>query len=540
MSNGVVHLDSSHPYLQLDGKSFTIFLYQWRIELKKGILLLICAVILTGNISAQEEKSLHYDVKVSMQVIPVFALDKQGNPCFDLKQEELKLLVNGKETPIALFNRYVFTDSEVEKTRQKVRTQLPPQRYVFIIIDSIFNSVAGLRRSKEIAAGLVDKMPGSDSIILMENNNGGGLKLVGGPTKNKTVLKRWIEDIRQIPENRMKMSKRDQQALRLDASQGYHSRQNSFSYALHAHKDREAEEMRTKTDMKYFSHVLSRFKYTLAGITRPKIVFLISEGISRGAMKEEWYMEHSDGTVTSTLINNQEFYFEYLKKIARAINEGGSVMVAVNPRQVTPGDDEETSGKESLKYLAGESGGRYFAGLDTQKMVERIKQTTAAYYELFFTVDAAAGRELSIVLKSKRKGVRVNTVRHNEKELPYSDMPRMQQQLFVLDILNGGMWSRMASQVGKPVYREVDSKKQNGKTVKTIEILLPKQMRNRKLDIYTLQMDAATRYADITTESRVVGDNARIELEILWDRIPYFAIVEPQATFCIYNKVAKD
>jgi hypothetical protein len=497
-------------------------------------------VLLTGTIFGQDDKSLHYDVKVSMQVIPVFALDSGGKPCFDLKKEELKLSVNGKETPITLFNRYIFTDSKLEKTNKAIPEQLPPQRYVFIIIDSIFNSLTGLRRSKEIARGLVDKLPASDSVILLENNNGSGLKLVGGPTKNKIALKGWIDQIQQLPETRMKMRKRDKLSERLDASQGILSRQDTFSYALHEHKDREAEEMRYKTDMKYFSYVLSRFKYTLASITRPKIVFLISEGISRGAMKEEWYMEHADESVTTTLINNQEFYFQYLKKIARAINEGGSVMVAINPRQTNTYDDQETSGKESLQYLAGESGGRYFTGLDTQHMVERIKQTTAAYYELFFTVDESAGRELSIQLKSTRKGIRINTIRHNQKELPYSQMPRMQRQLFILDILNGGMWSRMTSQVGKPDYIVIDGKRKNGKTVKTVEVLLPRQMRDKKLDIYTLQMDAATRYADIKSENRVVGDNVRIQIEILWDRIPYFAIVEPDTTFCIYNRVNKD
>ena len=508
--------------------------------MKKGILFVICAVMLTGTIFGQDDKSLHYDVKVSMQVIPVFALDRGGEPCFDLKKEELTLLVNGKETPITLFNRYTFTDSKVEKTGPAAPEQLPPQRYAFIIIDSIFNSLTGLRRSKEIALGLVDKLPASDSIILLENNNGSGLTLIGGPTKDKKALAGWIDSIQQLPEIRMRMKKRGKLAEQLDASRGYRTGRDTFEYASHAHKDRESEEMRYKTDMKYFSHVLSRFKYTLASITRPKIVFLISEGISRGAMKEEWYMEHTDGTVTTTTVNNQEFYFQYLKKVARAINEGGSVLVSINPQKLTTSDDEETSGKESLQYLAGESGGRYFAGLDTQHVVKRIKQTTSAYYELFFAIDESAGQSLSIKLKSKRKGVRINTVRHNEKELPYAAMPRMQKQLFVLDIINGGMWSRMAATVGKPDYVEIDNKQKNGKALKTIEILLPVQMRDKKLDIYTLQMDAVTKYADIKSDSRIVGDNARIQLEILWNRIPYFAVVEPDTTLCIYNRVNKD
>lgn len=509
--------------------------------MKKGISLLICALVLMGTLTGQEKKQLQYDVKVNMQVIPVFALDQQGNPCFDLEKEELTLSINGKKTPIALFHRYTFSDSAAEPTTQPVQRQLPPQRYVFIIIDSIFNSFTGLKRSKEIASGLVDKLPASDSVILLENNNGSGLKLVGGPTKNKQVLKNWIQEIRQLPELRMKMRKRDSLSAQLDASMKKKQKQaTTFFHSVHAHKDREAEEMRYKTDMKYFSHVLSRFKYTLASITRPKIVFLISEGISRGAMKEEWYMEHADGSVTSTLINNQEFYFQYLKKIARAINEGGSVLVSINPRKVTIGDDEETSGQESLKYLASESGGRYFSGLDTEHVVERVKQTTAAYYELFFAVNDSFGRDLDVELKSSRKGVKINTIRHNQKELPYSQMPKIQKQLFVLDLINGGMWSRMASLVGKPDYVEIESKRKNRKTVKTIEILLPHRMRDHNLDIYSLQMDAATGYADIIKENRIVGDNARLEIEILWDRIPYFAIVEPETTFCLYNRVAKD
>ncbi len=507
--------------------------------MKKGILLAIVMFLLVEVFWGQDEETLQYEVKVNMQVIPVFALDNDGNPFFDLKKEDLVLRINGKETPIVLFNRYVFDDTEKEKSLQPANPQSPPQRYVFIIIDSIFNSVSGLRRSKEIALGLVDKMPDSDSVILLENNAGGGLKLVGGPTRNKKSLKKWIKDLRQLPEQRMRMGKRNSLGHMLDASQGLPDRDSMYFNRQQKSKDRESEEMRYKTDMKYFSHVLSRFKYTLASITRPKIVFLISEGISRGSMKEEWYMEKPDGTVTSTTINNQAFYFDYLKKIAAAINEGGSVMVAINPKKQSISDDEETAGKESLQFMAGESGGRYFAGLDTQHMVERIKKTTAAYYELFFTVDESAGKEFAIELASKSKGVRVNTIRHNEKELPYAGMPKLQKQLFVLDILNGGMWSRMASQVAVAPYIEISSEKQNGKIVKTIEVILPPQLHNRRLDIYSVQMDATTRHADIEMESRVEGTTARIRLEILWDKIPCFAIIEPPTAYCLYNKINK-
>jgi VWFA-related protein len=488
----------------------------------------------------QEKQSLHYEVKVNMQVIPVFALDKQGNPCFDLKKEELTLFVNGKATPINLLNRYEFTDSRREINQQAIRPNLPPKRYVFIIIDSIFNSLTGLRRSKEIAHGLVDNLPESDAILLLENNNGSGLKLVVGPSKDKAVLNNRINRIKQLPEIRMNMRKHNEKIRMLDASQSLLSLEAKHFNEEQKKKDRESEQNRYKTDMKYFSHVLSQFKYTLNSITRPKIVFLISEGVSRGAFLEEWNLHGSSSAEDYSAINNQGFYFDYLKKIARTINEGGSLMIAINPRQATIGDNRDSTGKESLKYLADESGGRYFAGMDTQKIAERIKKTTSAYYELFFAVDDSVGQSLSIKLKSNRKGVRINTVRHNEKELPYAAMPGMQKQLFVLDIINGGMWSRMTSTVGKPDYVEIDNKRQNGKTVKTIEVTLPRQMRDKKLDIYTLQMDAVTKYADIKSENRVVGDNVRIQIEILWDRIPYFAIVEPDTIFCIYNRVNKD
>lgn len=61
---------------------------------------------------AQNQDSLEYEVTVKAMVVPVFAVDGKGNPIHDLKQDELRLFVNGKPSKIAFFTRYDFAHEE--------------------------------------------------------------------------------------------------------------------------------------------------------------------------------------------------------------------------------------------------------------------------------------------------------------------------------------------------------------------------------------------------------------------------------------------
>ncbi len=506
-----------------------------------ALFFLLC---LTIPVFAQEQEPLKYEVSVKAMAVPIFAVDTKGNPVYDLKEEEIQLYVNGKPFKILLFNRYGFeyeeeiTEKVKPETVDKIAKPLQkiPERYLFLIIDSVFNSLSGLQRSKEIAANLVREASPGDTFIVLENNPGQGLKYVIGPEKDKKILTGKINQIKQLPVTRMRMKSRGKVADFLSAEKSFGGDYHYFD-PNKAKKDREDEKLRYITDMKIFSKVLVELKFALKTITKPKIVFLISEGISRGAFKEEWALKVEEsqdemmktrmrGDTGSTEFNTQQFYFQYLKNVAEAINDAGAVIYSINPRRMEVSDDYDVRGDDSLKFLAAESGGQYFRGMDTQKLVKRVRKSTAAYYEVFFYPETETTGKMHFQVKCKRKGVRVHSINYSEKERAYADMPKMQKKLFAFNLVTGGTWSRMVAKVDRLKYKKRGTVKKGDKTIKNIEVTIPRQMRGRAVDIFVLLVEPVSLKANIDLKNQTVDEKVKIGIQIEKDKKPFVVIID--------------
>ncbi|NIM18315.1 MAG: hypothetical protein GTO45_40565 [Candidatus Aminicenantes bacterium] len=67
----------------------------------------------------QEHKPLHYDLSVKALQVPFVVVDSRGRPVFDLKQEELELVVNGKSVDILYLYGLAFGDAEIPVEKKK-------------------------------------------------------------------------------------------------------------------------------------------------------------------------------------------------------------------------------------------------------------------------------------------------------------------------------------------------------------------------------------------------------------------------------------
>ena len=484
--------------------------------------------------TGQELEKLKYNVDVNARVIPVFAIDSKGDPVYDLKEEDIQLYVNGKPLKIAAFITYAFSSQEKRGIVAKRKDNLikkVPKRIIFIIIDSIFNSTSGLKRSKKIATEIVEKGSPEDRFILLENNRGGGLRYVFGPEKNKKKLADAILKMEKLAESRKKM----RNDLRLGT---FYSSEDRGPYKeivnkrisdiikRQRKKEIQNEKMRDRNDLKHFRHSLSNLRYALKTITLPKIVYLISEGIQSGSL------------VTDKL-STKSFYFDYLKETAKSINSGGSMLHVINSKRPRLTDEPNSTGKESLKYMADESGGTYFGGSDVQHIVKRVKKCSSAYYELFFYPEAEPKKKIpaKIRIKCKRKGVKMRSIQYSEHDRPYRKMNKIEKRTFVLDIVQGGMWSNMTAKAKKVKYRKLERKKIKSGIIQTISVKLPAIMRDHKVDIFVLESDPKTQKTDFLKISTVVTDKISLEVPIKKNRIQYFAIIEPTKTVCIYNRI---
>ncbi len=470
------------------------------------------------------QEPLNYDVFVDAMAVPLFVVDSAGNPVFDLKQEELQVFANDKPMEIIYFNRFEFaydkeTTQNIASEDKKAPAVKLTDRIIFIIIDSIFNSASGLRRSKKIAQDLIREGTQGDRFILLENTLGGGLKYIAGPSSDSEKLVKEIDRIapnhtiwkklKEIRENNLTNIEQWGNVDKIPSPDRLEFEKLGPDY----------EDM-----VKRFSHVLSQFQYALKTITQPKIIFLISEGISSLAFKEQY----SDGKFFF-----KPFLFNYLKDIVKAINNGGSVLYTINPQDNPAAIAEGVSGEMSLRYLADESGGKYFEGSDPGIVIKNIKKTIAAYYEVAFPIPPQLGDNFSLAVKCSRKDVRVHTLTHTERNKPYREMEPVQKKIFALDVATGGGWSRMTGTVAAAKYKKV--KQEKNECVLSVE--LPEEMTNHTLDIFQLYSDPNTEVVDMNFETREVKEQLELKMNLQRSKKQFFVIIEPTSLWSLYNEV---
>jgi hypothetical protein len=546
------------------------------VFLIKKMLLCILIVFLGIPFFAQDQdpqEPLKYKVLVNAMAVPLFVVDTNGNPVFDLKKEELQLSVNNKPVDILEFRRYEFTHDQKIKEEIEVGetdniSQPAQDRVLFIILDTMFNSLTGFRRSKEIAINLIEEGLPGDRFIILENNPTGGLKYIGGSESDKKELIKKIKKLCTSPE---KWSNSIYSSRLLSNNIDYNPqidpRLETGAWETLRNLTIDSERQRYQHQVRYFAHVLSQFKYALKTIDKPKIVFFISEGIALGAFRvalanergsvesKEMIFDRSNKSLGSgekgfysiltkdedTVFDQNKIYsafmLKYLLDVVRSINYGGSVLYTINPKRTDDINDSEASGEMSLRYLASESGGKYFAGSKPTKIIERVKKTTAAYYEIFFTVLPDMGSDMNIQVECQRKGVRVHSLIHSERNKPYVGMEPVQKKVFALNVATGGSWSRMVGRVMKVKYKKAKTDKKEDKNIYTINIPLPKVMRDQRVDMFSIRMDPETQKTDIDFISREVTDVVNLKIKLRKGKNQFFVIIEPTTPYCIYNKI---
>jgi VWFA-related protein len=477
----------------------------------------------------QDHQKLEYDVAVSARIVPVFAVDEKGNPVYDIKKDEIFFYVNGK--PVSFrFERFTFRERPGISVSQPVTSLLQREpavselnpaemsrRAIFLIFDSTFNSREGLRRSKKIAARLFQNKSPGDDFILLENTPGGGLKYITGPEDNNDKLNSALKKMNVIPErfHRRLYSKREGS---IDLST---SGVDPTAIA------RIGGKLRYKNFARRFTFTLRSLKYALKTISRPKIVFLISEGIQRGAI-----LDSDTRQIDGFLLKN-------LKRVAQSVNEGGSILYTINPRKIEYENlrDEDTSGELSMNLLARESGGKYFEGSDPVVVAKEIKKSTAAYYELSFTITPEMGDTQKLELQCSRPGVRIHSISRLTTEKPYLGMKPVEKKLFALNVANQGTWSRMVAKIRKVSYKMLKIEKKGKTTIISIQVPIPAHLRTKKVDIFMIRTGKKDDNIDFGFNRKTAGDIEILTFEKKMKRKHFFVIIEPTTPYCIYNKL---
>jgi hypothetical protein len=119
-------------------------------------------------------------------------------------------------------------------------------------------------------------------------------------------------------------------------------------------------------------------------------------------------------------------------------------------------------------------------------------------------------------------------------------MPELQKELFALNVVTGGSWSRMVGKVKPTVYRKLEEITGKKKIIKKINVTIPREQRGKKLDIFMLNVDPVTLKADIILDQRMTDEKENLDLEIeaQTGKVQYIVIIEPEKTHCVFTRVS--
>ena len=370
-----------------------------------AVVLAIAALMgMLSPLLAQERVQERVDV--SWWVIPLFAVDAAGKSIADLKEEDIGLMLDKKE--IKEFILYKKSFSAATAKEEKKAGPAAPQdknKMIFLLFDTALSTRESTERAQKIAREIVLKADKHNRFIVMKISPNAGLVYAGGPLSDKKRVLNLIE------KGVLVKGMDEQSVLRhvLDASAGgSHSKYEGDEVGkfLVPHLNRPMK----RKNMNFFKSFETLF-YAVNTLKSNKFIYLFTEGISKISMI---------GDKAST-------YHYYLERVADNLSQSGAVLFIINPSGADP-EQSYISGEDSLKYLAKESGGKYLEGAG-ENIVDRIDNMHRAYYEIGFSDLPESKRNTRrVTIKSKRKGIKIHTLRSLKEKSGYAQMKKMEKK----------------------------------------------------------------------------------------------------------------
>jgi len=456
---------------------------------------------------------LKHSLKVEVKIIPLFAVDSHGKPVLDLKKKDLALIINNKKTP---FQFYRFSSEEITSD-SGVKTR---KRNILIIIDSLFKTEHGFSLSKKIVEKLVEKGFSGDLITLLEISPMAGLRHIYGPSSNKEVLLRKIRDLKQFPDQFFKTPS----GRHFPAASRTNEKPREGTRPLKENLEQEMDKKIVAATQGYsrwatifYLKTLQKLQYILKMIKDRKLVFLVSQG-----------------TPHNIFIDRKQM--DFVKDTLKSINTSETIFYTIYPKRETYEDLIEglQTGDTLLRYLSKSAGGKYFEGSDPDVIINEVKRTTSAYYELVFSPLKKMGKTQTVLIKSKKPGVKLYYIQNTSRSLPYGEMPLLEKKIFALDAVSRGKWSRRLANVTE-IPNEIQ--KVRGKNLQKIKIGIPEHLVNKKCDVFFLNINILTRNNGFVLEKNKFKKQHTFVLEKKDGFQRFIIIVEPKSANCIYTEI---
>lgn len=432
-----------------------------------------------------QQKPLQYDVSVTLKLIQVYVTDKNGRPVMDLTRDDFRVYDGGKQVVVTEFERHGFR-SAVPMTDTRPEALAPPspeipslKRKFILFFDFAFNTHKGVTAGVKAALDFLDTKVGpDDETALMSYSMLGGLKVHEFLTRDHDKVRKAVsqitaravagraDEVEQAYWAMVELEGRATKEMEMKRQDSLHQVQKYFraltdlALALRL--------LQGQKNLLFFSGgvpsslVQSRnlvgSDSTLSDVGTPRAGgaggfssrpqagsrFEIGDPVLRQLM-DTMLKEFSRANCSLFAFDTRESakvpaLFVY-DEMAFDRRTGGMFSADnVGTTVTSPFRDEKTTGMDTLKFMAGSTGGRYFGNiLFYERDLGEVVDLTGAYYVVGYRVPAASdGKYREVKVEVNRKGCIVRAQRGYYNPKPFREYTDLEKKLHLFDLaLNG-------------------------------------------------------------------------------------------------------
>jgi VWFA-related protein len=435
-----------------------------------AVCLLLFSLVVDSQTSLQERKAsakpLQYDITVALKLIQVYVTDKAGMPVRDLTKDDFEVTDNGRRMIITDFEKHILqmqvpapstpvAEPKPETVPPFAAPMLEPIRRHFIIFfDFAWNTPRGVAAGIKAALDFLDtKVAPGDDAALASYSAIKGLRIHESLTTDKAKIRKAVAGL--TAKEISGRAEEVEQAYWLLAEAGAEKELRENWENQRRDSARQASE--------YF-RALTRLAQSLRLVNGQKNILFFSNGVpsslvnvTRTAGNDSY--SGSPGTARGSrfLVGNSElrplqeamlkefrasdcsFYAFDTRESSKIPSLFISDEIQSQTRIMVERDvyrDEKTTGMDSLRTLAKETGGQYYANiLRYAKNLEEVTAVTGTYYVLGYSLSQTAdGKFHDVKVEVKRKGCQVRRQPGYFNPKPFSEYSALEKDLQLFDL----------------------------------------------------------------------------------------------------------
>ena len=430
------------------------------------------AVVLASSVAVADkgpEKPPVFGTEISLVSVPVFVADKDGRALRGLAAEDFELLEDGKPARIVSFQYIDTTDAD---EAAELRLAAAARRHFLLLFDMSFTDAGGLHRAREAASDFVRRrLSSSDLAAVATFDVNRGIRLVANFTEDRPLLLHAVSTLGVSGLARIN----DPLSLSADivSPDVQTNLTGRFGEASSALADqvsaaivrmmRAADEDIYRRQVMMLVGSLEELAKGLRGVEGRKQVLYFSAGfnaeplvgfsavdarsaamaITEGRLQD---VDHASRYGDTSLRNSLSAMTRQLSSadcVVHSIDVTGLGSDKALERQSVNQDlARNASGRESLHFLASETGGRFFKDAnDLNAALGEILDMTSRYYILGYQPERGKGPGTfhKLKVKLRRKGARLSHRTGYFERLPRPSQAPLQRKFEAAQLVMTGV-----------------------------------------------------------------------------------------------------